>query len=286
MKILITGSSGLVGQALVLFLMAQGHTIIRLGHTRPYASQDLEGVDAVIHLAGESITQRWTPEQKQKIRESRVNSTLSLANMMAQLSHPPKVLICASAIGFYGNRVDEPLTEASAPGHEFLSEVCQAWEAATQPAQAKDIRVVNLRFGIILSPKGGALKQMLPPFQLGMGGPLGSGKQIMSWISLEDVIGVIYHALFTESLTGPVNTVAPNPVTNSQFSKILGKVLFRPSFAPVPEFAVKLLFGEMGEALLLSSSQVVPQKLQASGYHFRHPQLEEALRSMLGKSIL
>jgi len=279
MKILITGASGLVGQALVPFLTAEGHTVVRLVRDVP---MDYEGFDAVIHLAGENIAaKRWTPAQKQKIRDSRVNFTQLLSTALAECKKPPKVLISASAIGIYGNRNTEILTEESAIGQDYLSDVCRDWEAATQPARDKGIRVVNMRFGLILTPKGGALAKLLPPFQFGVGGPLGSGKQFMSWIAIDDVIGAIHHALATESLTGPVNTVSPNPVTNAAFSRTLGRVLFRPWFAPVPAFAVKLLFGEMGEALLLSSTNVQPQKLLASGYVFRHPDLENALRFLL-----
>jgi uncharacterized protein (TIGR01777 family) len=236
-------------------------------------------------LAGESIAKgRWTEEQKAAIQDSRVQGTKLLCEALAKLQHPPKVLICASAVGYYGSRGDEILTETSAPGDDFLARVCKNWEKATYPATERGIRVVNLRFGMILSPKGGALKKMLPIFQFGLGGHVGNGQQYMSWIDLEDVIGVIHYAMTHEDLRGPVNTVAPNPVTNQEFTQVVSRVLFRPAILPVPALAVKATFGEMGAALLLSSQRANPVQLEESGYKFQFPTIESALRHQLRKS--
>jgi hypothetical protein len=242
----------------------------------------LEGHDAVVHLAGENISQRWTAKQKSKILESRIRSTRLLVEALARLTNPPNVLVSASAIGYYGNRGDEILQEDSAAGIGFLPEVCREWEAATQPAAEAGIRVVNLRFGLILSPGGGALAKMFLPFKMGVGGVLGSGRQYWSWISIDDIIGVIHHALRNESLQGPVNAVSPNPVTNREFTKILGHVLKRPTLFPVPAFTLRLVFGEMADEMLLASARVQPAKLLNSGYDFRYPELEGALRHLLG----
>jgi hypothetical protein len=299
MKILISGATGLVGSALVPFLQTSGHEIYFLSRnpkqspnrvfwdvkTNKIDTEALERIqpDAVIHLAGEPIASgRWNRDKKSEIRNSRVDGTALLADTLARMTVKPKTFICASAIGIYGNRGEETLTETASYASDFLGQTCIAWERACDPARDAGIRVANLRFGIILSPKGGALKQMLPPFQLGAGGPLGCGKQYMSWIALDDVLGAINHALNTESLAGAINVVSPNPVTNREFSSVLGKVLFRPAFAPVPALAVKALFGEMGDALLLSSAKVSPLRLQETGYHFLYPQLEGALRHVLG----
>jgi hypothetical protein len=244
----------------------------------------LEGVDAVVHLAGENIAAgRWTAARKEEIRRSRVEGTRRLSESLARLSRRPKVLVSASAIGFYGNRGDEILKEDSAPGSDFLAQVCRDWEAATDPASRAGIRVVHLRSGVILSPAGGALKKMLLPFKMGAGGRIGSGAQFMSWIAIDDTIGAIHHAIVTEPLQGPMNGVAPTPVRNAEFTRTLGRVLSRPAIAPMPAFAARLAFGEMANALLLASQRVMPTRLQASGYKFRYPELEGALRHLLGR---
>lgn len=297
MKILITGSSGAIGSALVPQLKAGGHEVIRLLRTHsipdepcalwnPSAGQidrqGLEGSDAVIHLAGKNIAAaRWTAAHKQEVRESRVIGTQLLCDTLAQLNSPPRTLIAASATGYYGHRGDEILTEESPPGSGFLAEVCQEWEAATQPAKARGIRVVNLRLGVVLDRDSGALGKMLLPFRLGLGGIVGSGRQYWSWIALDDAIGAIRHCLVDSTLAGPVNCVAPQAVTNSEFTKILGKVLSRPTLFPLPAFAARLVLGEMADALLLSSARVESRRLLASGYPFQYPGLESALRRLL-----
>lgn len=296
MKILVTGASGTVGSALVPFLTSEGHSVTRLVRTQPKPGEvrwdpaagqidkaGLEGHDAVVHLAGESIAGRWTATRKRNIRDSRVQGTRLLSETLASLTQPPRVLVCASALGYYGDRGEEVLREDSGAGSGFLAEVCQEWEAAAEPARQKEIRVVHLRMGIILSPTGGALTQMLLPFKLGLGGKIGSGEQYWSWVSVEDVAGAIHHALVTDALRGPANTVAPNPVTNLEFTKTLGRVLRRPTIFPMPAFAARLALGEMADELLLSSARLEPAQLVASGYKFRHPQLEGALRHLLGK---
>ena len=296
MKILISGSHGLVGTALIKSLEPEGHEIFRLVRHAPGSRSEiewspdrysialarLEGFDAVIHLAGESIAEgRWSDEKKKRIRESRVKGTKLLGDALANLSNPPRTLISASAVGYYGDRGDELLTEGSTPGDGFLAEVCVEWEKATALATGKGIRVVNTRFGVILDAHGGALAKMLPPFRMGIGGRIGSGKQWMSWIALDDVVGAIKFALSNDSLAGPVNFVAPNPVTNSEFTKTLGKALSRPTLFPIPAFGVRLVFGEMADALLLSSQRVAPASLVKAGYQFKYLRLEEALRHSL-----
>jgi uncharacterized protein (TIGR01777 family) len=249
-------------------------------------AERLTGCDAIVHLAGESIaSHRWTPQQKEKIRISRVESTKLLSRTLALLSPPPRVLICASAIGFYGDRGDERLDEASPPGEGFLPEVCQQWEAATSAAAERGIRVVRVRFGVVLSPAGGALAKMLTPFKLGLGGRLGDGRQWMSWIALDDVVRAIHHVMMQENLHGAVNIVAPHPATNQEFTKTLGRVLRRPTIFPMPAAAARLAFGEMADALLLSSARVHPARLLESGYSFRYPTLEPGLRHVLGREI-
>lgn len=298
MHIAITGSRGLVGSMLVPSLTAGGHYVTRLVRQSQGAGDvlwdpaegikelsRLEGVDAMIHLAGENIAAgRWTRQRKVEIRRSRSDGTGRLCESLARLSRRPTVLVSASAIGFYGDRGDEILTEDSPSGRDFLAQVCQEWEAATEPATRIGIRVVRLRFGMILSPAGGALKKMLLPFRLGVGGRIGSGAQYVSWVAIDDAIGAIHQALTTKSLSGPINAVTPNPVTNAEFTRILARVLSRPAAFPMPAFAATLAFGEMADALLLASQRVMPMRLQASGYRFRFPELESALRHLLGRT--
>jgi uncharacterized protein (TIGR01777 family) len=298
MKIVISGSSGLIGKALIPALTSQGDEVKRL--VRPQSGSGevqwdpsrgeidraaLEGHDVVVHLAGENIASgRWTKAKKERIVRSRVEGTRLLVQTLLQLERPPKALLCASAIGFYGDRGSESLTEESASGSLFISRLCREWEAATRPALEGGIRVVNLRFGIILSAADGALAKMLLPFRLGLGGKIGSGRQYMSWVSIDDVVGIIQYAIKTEAISGPVNVVATEPVTNAVFTKTLGRVLDRPTFFPMPAFAARLAFGEMADELLLASTRVEPLKLQKSGYSFRHPRLEGALRGLLGRA--
>jgi uncharacterized protein (TIGR01777 family) len=297
MRILLSGAHGLVGTALIKALEPEGHEIFRLVRYAPRDESEiewspdrysialarLEGFDAVVHLAGESIAEgRWTDEKKKRIRESRARGTQLLSDALANLTQPPKAFISASAIGYYGNRGDENLTEQSAPGDDFLAEVCVAWEKATSLATEKGIRTLNARFGIILDKEGGALAKMLPPFRMGVGGRIGSGKQWMSWIALDDVVGGIRFALSNDSLKGPVNFVAPNPVTNAEFTKALGHALSRPTIFPIPAFGVRLVFGEMADALLLSSQRVEAQNLIQAGYQFQYSKLPEALQHVLG----
>ena len=298
MKILVSGSSGLVGTKLTSLLTAEGHDVTALVRRQagsaeirwdPAAGEldasALEGFDGVVHLAGENIAAgRWTAAKKQRIRDSRVDSTRLLCQTLAGLEQRPAVLVNASAIGYYGDRGDQQLAEDSPAGDGFLPDVCQAWEASTQPAADEGIRVVRLRIGVVLSVDGGALQKMLLPFRLGAGGKVGSGGQYWSWISIDDLVGVIHHALMTESLSGAVNAVAPQPVTNLQFTKTLGRVLGRPTIFPMPAFAARLALGEMANDLLLASARVVPAKLNESGYAFRHPDLESALRRVLARS--
>ena len=297
MQIAISGASGLVGSALAATLTAGGHGVRRLvrgaaaagdiawdPQTGSIDAAKLEGADAVVHLAGEGIASgRWNAERKRRIRESRVAGTGLVARTLASLSRRPSVLVCASAVGFYGPRGDEELDEASPSGTSFLSEVCRAWESAADPARVAGIRVVHARFGVVLSARGGALAKMVTPFQLGAGGRLGSGRQWMSWVSIDDVVLAIGHALVTSSVAGPLNVVAPRPVTNAEFTKTLGRVLGRPTIFPMPAFAARLAFGEMADELLLSGQRVVPRRLLESGYRFRHEDLEPALRHVLAR---
>ena len=296
MKILVSGSHGLVGKALTTSLVNAGHEIVSLVRQSANDSeiewhpnqgkingQQLEGFDVVVHLAGESIASgRWTEEKKRKIRESRVKGTELLSSALARLSQPPSTFISASAIGFYGSRGDELLTEESAPGDGFLPEVCVAWEKATGQAEAKGIRTIHARFGIILDEKGGALERMLTPFRMGVGGKVGNGKQWMSWIALEDVINALRFLIDEPGSEGPVNFTAPRPVTNADFTEALGSVLSRPTLFSVPAFAARLAFGEMADELLLSSAKVEPERLKESGYQFKHPELSSALKTILG----
>lgn len=301
MNVLVTGSTGLIGSALVAFLKAQGHRVTRL--VRPASrfqptpdesvvrwdpeagvveASGLEGHDAVVHLAGESLQGRWTAAKKARIRDSRVRGTRLLCETLARLARPPRVVVAASAVGYYGDRRYETLTEESPPGRGFLAEVCQAWEAAAEPAVQAGIRVVHLRTGLVLSAAGGALRSMLLPFRLGLGGVIGNGTQYWSWIAVDDHVRVVLHVIETETLRGPVNAVSPHPVTNYEFTKTLGRVLRRPTVLPVPSFAVRLVLGEVADELLLSSQRVLPAKLLDSGFTFGFPDLEGALRHVLG----
>jgi uncharacterized protein (TIGR01777 family) len=298
LRVAIAGSSGLVGRQLSTFLTTGGHSVTpMLREPRAAASggifwrpergeidaAGLEGFDAVVHLGGENIAARpWTPKQKERLRSSRVASTRLLAETLAGLDRPPATFLCASASGYYGDRGYEIVTEDSPPGVGFLPELCQQWEAACEPARAAGIRVLCARFGVVLTPLGGALAKMLPPFRLGLGGRIGRGEQFMSWIALDDAVGALHHVLLTENLSGPVNLVAPNPVSNREFTATLGKVLRRPALAPVPAFAIRLLFGEMGERLLLEGQRVLPARLVAAGFSFEFPVLEDALCWELG----
>jgi uncharacterized protein (TIGR01777 family) len=298
MKVAITGASGLIGSALARFLATNGHDVVRLVRRTPKAKDEarwdpeagevdataLAGVDAVVHLAGENIAGgRWTAGRKALLRASRVGPTQLLARTLADLKEKPKVLVSASAMGFYGNRGDAWVTEKDPPADDFLGRLSVEWEAAAEPARKAGIRVVHPRFGIVLSPVGGALGKMLLPFRMGVGGVVGPGTQYMSWIALDDVLGVLHHLLERGDLEGPVNTVAPEPVTNTVFTKTLGRVLGRPTVAPVPAFALRLALGEMADAALLSSTRVRPERLLATGYRFRFADLESALRHVLGR---
>ncbi len=293
MKVLISGASGGIGSEVAAALLRAGHEVTRLVRrppqsgeihwdpAQPIRSQSVEGFDAVIHLAGETIAERWNAEKKRRIRDSRVNGTRHLSEALAQASRKPKVLLVASAIGFYGNRGDEVLIESSASGTDFLAGVCREWEGASQPAERAGLRVVRLRFGVVLSAKFGALQKMLPPFRIGLGGKIGSGRQFMSWVSIADVVSVTMYALNTGTVSGPVNVVSPNAVTNGEFTKQLAKALSRPAIFPMPAFAARAVFGEMADALLLASQRVEPAKLMASGYKFKHQELSEALKAVL-----
>jgi uncharacterized protein len=294
-RILVTGVSGPIGTALLASFQPQGTQIVRLvrglAKNAAQISWDpraavlpaaVSGFDAVVHLAGESVVGRWTDEKKKAIRESRVQGTRNLATALAQSEAKPRVLVCASAVGFYGNRGDEVLREENPPGQGFLSEVCREWEDASRIAAEAGIRTVNVRIGLVLSAKGGALAKMLTPFKLGLGGRIGTGQQWSSWIHVDDIVGGIQHAMRTEALSGPVNLVAPNPVRNAEFTRILASVLRRPAVFPVPEFAVRLAFGvQAAEELLLASQRVEPEKLTASGYAFRFRELRAALEDLL-----
>ena len=296
MKVLVSGSHGLVGRALIKSLLNRGETVSRLVREAPAGSNDIEwhpnqdqiyagrlnGFDAVVHLAGESIaTGRWSSEKKTRIRESRIKGTQLLSGALAQASHPPRVFVSASAIGFYGNRGDEVLTEQSAAGNDFLAGVCKEWEQSAELAAEKGIRLVKARFGIILDKEGRALAKMLPPLRIGIGGRIGDGKQWRSWIALADGVGALELVIENQALAGPVNFVAPNPVTNATFTSALGRVLGRPTFLPVPAFGARLAFGEMADALLLSSQRVEPKRLNETGFRFRYSNLNDALSEIL-----
>jgi uncharacterized protein (TIGR01777 family) len=296
MKILIAGARGLVGSAVIPARESEGAEITRLVRSSAKANEiewhpnrgqigatRLEGFDAIINLAGESIAEgRWTDEKKRKIHDSRVNGTQLLSEAIAKLASRPRVFLCASATGFYGDRDDEILDETSESGGGFLATVCREWEDATELAAKAGVRVVNLRFGPILAREGGMLGKMLTPFKMGMGGKVGSGKQYISWVAIEDVVGAIKLALADESMHGPLNVVSPNPVTNEEFTKTLGHALNRPTALAIPAFAARLAFGEMADEMLLVSQRVEPKKLNSAGFHFEYPVLEVALRKYLG----
>ncbi|MDA0660609.1 MAG: TIGR01777 family oxidoreductase [Planctomycetota bacterium] len=297
MKIAITGSTGLVGSALVPRLVASGHQVVsfqrgagkqnRLPAIQVATWDPMRGTidpqgfadcDAVVHLAGENIAAgRWTPEQKDRIRDSRVQGTGLIARTLASLDKKPSCFVCASAIGFYGDTGDRIVDESSPAGNGFLSDVCQAWESSASPARDAGIRVVFLRFGLILSRHGGALAKMMLPFKMGVGGVIGSGTQYWSWIALSDAVQAITHAISTNDLQGPVNVVAPEPVTNREFTRTLGQVLHRPTILPMPAFAARLAFGEMADHLMLGSSRVLPRVLQQTGFSYQSPDLASAL---------
>ena len=297
LKVAVTGAGGLVGRNLCSFLSTGGHTVARVvrgARIEPgdivwdpglgrLSAASLEGLDGVVHLAGESLVGRWSEARKRRIMASRREGTALLARTMAGMKRPPKVLVSASAVGFYGDRGDEPLTEESAGGEGFLAEVTREWEAALEPARQAGIRVVQLRFGVVLTSAGGALGLMLPAFRAGAGGPMGDGRQWMSWVALDDVLGAVLKALTDERLSGPVNVVAPEPVTNREFAKTLGHVLRRPAVVPLPAAAVSQVFGDMGREFLLAGQRVRPQALEEAGFSFDYPLLEDALRFELGK---
>jgi len=292
MRILITGASGLIGTALQRSFDEIGHELLLASRKEAKDSQHiqwdvekgfseperLEGIDAVVHLAGESVFGlSWSDAKKKAIRDSRVDGTRSVVEAISKLKARPNVLVAASAIGFYGDRGDEEMTESSAAGDTFLAEVSKEWESEARRAEDAGIRTVLLRTGIILSKDGGALGTMLLPFKLGIGGVVGSGKQWMSWISIDDHIRVINYAIEYENVRGAVNSVSPNPVTNGEFTKTLGEVLYRPTILPLPSFAVNMVFGEMGDALLLTSTRVVPKRLEDAGFEFKYPELKTAI---------
>ena len=294
-RFLMTGASGLIGAAVLPSLEQSGAEVIRLARgpsgspaqilwnpMAPVSPETVSGFDAVIHLAGETVAGRWTAAKKREIRESRVSGTRHLATALAHAKVKPRVFLCASAVGFYGDRGDEILTEESASGRGFAADLGRDWEAASRIAADAGIRTLNLRIGVVLSAHGGALGKMLPPFKLGLGGCIGSGRQWWSWIHVDDIIGAIHHVLRTESLSGPVNLVAPHSSTNREFTRALARALGRPAWFPLPEFAARIVIGEMASELMCSSQRVVPRKLQASGYSFRFEDLREALEDLLG----
>jgi uncharacterized protein (TIGR01777 family) len=300
LNILVTGSTGLIGSKLCAVLEKNDHRVLRMVRRIPAQDNevkwdpdagrldksDLGRLDAAVHLAGESIASgRWTVEKRRRIRQSRTQGTTLLAQSLADLPDPPRVLISASAVGYYGNRGEEQLDEESGSGKGFLPEVCREWESATAPAAKRGIRVVIPRVGMVLSATGGAFALMLPIYRLGIGGKIGSGQQYMSWIAIDDMVGIINHALNNSSLQGPVNAVSPNPVTNLEFSKTLARLLSRPAIFCLPAFAARLVFGKMADEVLLSSSKVAPTQLIVSGYKFAFPKLDGALRHILNKPI-
>ncbi len=303
MKVLVSGATGMVGRALSEELRGAGHEITTLSRSKPSSadtvrwdparrsvdSSRLEGHDAAVHLAGESIvgsnplTERWTPQKKARIMDSRRQGTTFLAETLAKLSDKPNVLVSASAVGYYGDRGNELLREDSGPGSDFLAEVCKVWESSADAAREAGIRVAHPRIGIVLSTQGGALGTTLPIFRLGGGGKIGSGRQYWSWVALDDLIGAIRHAIENPAMEGPVNVGSPNPMTNAEYTKVLGDVLGRPTFLPLPAPAARIMLGEVADALLLASARMEPAKLEETNYEFRYPVLEGALRHILGK---
>ena len=295
MKVAVTGSSGLIGSSLISFLSEKDITFSKILRENPkedeiswkpedgdWNSAFDEGIDGIVHLAGENIASgKWTKKKKEKIRSSRIEGTNRLCEHILKLPTTPSVLVCASAIGYYGDRGMEFLNEGSSRGSGFLPDVCVGWEEATESVSKAGIRVVNVRFGVVLSKDGGALAKMLTPFKMKMGGKIGRGTQYMSWVAIDDVTGAIYHTLVTDSLKGPVNVTAPNPATNKEFTDTLGKVLNVPTVMPMPAFAAKFAFGEMAKDLLLASTKVAPKRLADSGYEFQYPELENALKHIL-----
>jgi uncharacterized protein (TIGR01777 family) len=294
MKVVATGASGLVGSALVSSLEADGHEVIRLVRREPKTAQErrwnpegepdpslVDDADAVVHLAAETISGWWTQRKKERILHSRVQGTKNIAEAIARAARKPKVFVSASGTGYYGHRKDEVVTETSSVGLGFLAELARKWEATTKPATEAGVRVVLLRISVVLSMKGGALPQMLPPFKIGLGGKVGAGKQYWPWITLDDVVGVIRFAIQDEALSGPVNVCAPQETTNKQFTKALGRVLKRPTFFPLPSVVVTLTLGEMGQEALLTSTRAHPVKLNEAGYRFRYPEIEGALRAAI-----
>jgi uncharacterized protein (TIGR01777 family) len=298
MKILITGSSGLIGSALVPFLKKEGHEVKKLVRTAAVLEKDalcwdpqhcevnpddFEGYDVLINLAGENIaSSRWTPEKKRKIKDSRVLGTHIICELMARLKDPPKLEINASAVGYYGSREDEVLHEGSSPGTGFLAKVCQEWEDATEPAAKRGIRVVEVRFGKVHYTKGGVLARLLTPIKWGVGGVVGSGKQYMSWIHIDDLVAAIQHIIVNENISGPVNVVSPEAVTNREFTKTLGQVLHRPTIIPLPASIARFALGEMADELLLSSTRVSPDVLSSTNFSFSFPELKEAIQNLVG----
>ena len=298
MDVLVSGSTGLIGSAVVSALKGEGHRVRRLTRSGDASENDvvrwdpsageidaerIEGVDAVVHLAGENIVGRWTDAKKARIRESRVRGTRLLAETLAGLPEPPAVMVSASATGYYGDRGNELLTEESAPGDSFLAGVGQEWEAAADPAREAGVRVVHPRIGIVLSTEGGALATTLPIFKLGAGGKIGSGRQYWSWIAIDDVVGAVLHALREDSLEGPVNVTVPDPPTNAEYTRTLGRVLGRPTVFPLPAPVARIVLGQLADELLLASQRIEPARLKVTGYSYRYPELEGALRHLLGR---